>query len=106
MAKDVGQLKLDDFRPHVNSDFAVTIGKDGSGKDLSVTLKLEDAKSVGPEVSGGREGGSFSLHFVGDQHRLGQGIYPVTHAALGTMEVFLVPSGPGVGGHGYHVVFG
>jgi len=106
MAKDVAELKLDDFKPYVNGDFAVRIGTDKAGKDVTVTLKLEEAKSVGPQVKGGREGGSFSLHFVGDQHRLAQGIYPVTHATLGTVEVFLVPAGPGGGGHGYHVVFG
>lgn len=106
MAKDMAQLKLDDFKPHVNEDFAVKIGKDKAGHDVSATLKLDEAKSVGPQVKGGREGGSFSLHFIGDHHRLAQGIYPVTHAKLGTIEVFLVPAGPGQNGHGYHVVFG
>ena len=57
-------------------------------------------------MPGGRAGGGFSLHFVGENVRLAQGIYPVTNAKLGTMEIFLVPAGPGAGGFGYHAVFG
>ena len=97
MAKDVAELKLDDFKPYVNGDFAVRIGTDKAGNDVTVTLKLEEAKSVGPQIKGGREGGSFSLHFVGDQHRLAQGIYPVTHATLGTVGGLPCSGRPGWG---------
>ncbi len=106
MAQDIAKLKLDDFKTYVNGDFAVQIGIDKAKKPVLVTLKLDQAKSTGPEVHGGRPGGSFSLHFVGEDSRLKQGTYPVTHGKLGTMEIFLVPAGPGASGHGYHAVFG
>jgi hypothetical protein len=58
-------------------------------------------------VKDGREGGSFSLHFLAPQGRwLPQGIYPVKHPTLGTLEIFLVPTGALHDGHGYHAVFG
>ena len=36
---------------------------------------------------------------------LPQSIYPVTHPALGLMEIFLVPVGPLSGGVGYQAIF-
>ena len=101
MAADLATLKIDDFAPHVDAAFEM---QTPAG---AVPLKLVNADG-GPEaVKGGREGGSFSLQFVAPQGRwLPQGTYPVKHPTLGTIEIFLVPSGAVQDGHGYHAVFG
>jgi hypothetical protein len=98
---DLAKLKVDDFAPHLDAAFEIqTPGG-------AVPLKLVHADKAGEPVKGGREGGSFSLQFVGPQGRwLPQGTYPVKHPTLGTMEIFLVPSGAVQDGHGYHAVFG
>ena len=72
--------------------------------DGMVPLKLAKTESAGQ--ASGATGGAFSLLFVAPAGPwLPQAIYPVTHPALGTMEIFLVPVGPVSGGNGYHAVF-
>jgi len=98
---DLAKLKLGDFAPHLDAAFELQTA------DGAVPLKLVHADAAGEVVKGGRDGGSFSLQFVAPQGRwLPQGTYPVKHPKLGTMEIFLVPSGAVQDGHGYHAVFG
>jgi hypothetical protein len=101
MAADLAKLKIDDFAPHLDAAFEMqTPGG-------AVPLKLVNADGGAESVKGGREGGSFSLQFVAPQGRwLPQGIYPVKHPTLGTLEIFLVPTGAVHDGHGYHATFG
>jgi len=101
MAADLATLKIDDFAPHVDAAFEM---QTPAG---AVPLKLVSADGAGEPVKDGREGGSFTLEFVAPQGRwLPQGIYPVKHPTLGTLDIFLVPSGALHGGHGYHATFG
>jgi hypothetical protein len=101
MAADLATLKIDDFAPHVDAAFEM---QTPAG---AVPLKLVNADAGGEAVKGGRDGGSFSLQFVAPQGRwLPQGTYPVKHPTLGTIDIFLVPSGAVQDGHGYHAVFG
>ena len=101
MAADLATLKIDDFAPHVDAAFEM---QTPAG---AVPLKLVNADAGGEAVKGGRDGGSFSLQFIAPQGRwLPQGTYPVKHPTLGTIEIFLVPSGAVQDGHGYHAVFG
>ena len=101
MAADLAKLKIDDFAPHVDAAFEM---QTPAG---AVPLKLVNADAGGEAVKGGRDGGSFSLQFIAPQGRwLPQGTYPVKHPTLGTIEIFLVPSGAVQDGHGYHAVFG
>jgi hypothetical protein len=101
MAADLATLKIDDFAPHVDAAFEM---QTPAG---AVPLKLVNADGGSEAVKGGRDGGSFSLQFVAPQGRwLPQGTYPVKHPTLGTIEIFLVPSGAVQDGHGYHAVFG
>jgi|HubBroStandDraft_5_1064220.scaffolds.fasta_scaffold514640_2 hypothetical protein len=101
MAADLAKLKIGDFAPHLNSAFEM---QTPAG---AVPLKLVYADGDSEAVKGGREGGSFSLGFVAPQGRwLPQGTYPVKHPTLGTLEIFLVPSGALHDGHGYHATFG
>jgi hypothetical protein len=101
MAADLATLKIDDFAPHLDAAFEM---QTPAG---AVPLKLVNADAGGEAVKGGRDGGSFSLQFIAPQGRwLPQGTYPVKHPTLGTIEIFLVPSGAVQDGHGYHAVFG
>jgi hypothetical protein len=101
MAADLAKLKIDDFAPHVDAAFEM---QTPAG---AVPLKLVNADAGGEAVKGGRDGGSFSLQFIAPQGRwLPQGTYPVKHPTLGTIDIFLVPSGAVQDGHGYHAVFG
>jgi hypothetical protein len=109
---DLATLKLDQFSSHLNTAFEMLTP---DGKKVSLTLAEAIAKgSPHPKALQGtqneklkaRDGGSFSLHFVGPEARWPQGIYPLTHPKLGAMNIFLVPTGPTAGGFGYNAVFG
>jgi hypothetical protein len=94
---DLAALQIGDFSPHLGTIF------DMEAAGGSIALKLA---KVEPAGESGRAGGAFSLLFVAPAGPwLPQAIYPVTHPALGTMEIFLVPVGPAQGGNGYHAVF-
>jgi hypothetical protein len=109
---DLGNLTISDFSPHLNTVFEM------QSPHGVVPLRLAEAaphanplpKSVKPDKGKAltiRRGGGFSLQFVApESSRLAQGIYPIKHPKLGTLEVFLVPTGPIHDGHGYHAVFG
>jgi hypothetical protein len=110
---DLGKLQLCDFEPHLNAVFEMELP---NGK---VPLKLAEATAHQhklPETVKTdegmehkiRDGGGFSLQFVApESSRLKQGIYPLKHPKLGTIEIFLVPTGPLADGrHGFHAVFG
>jgi hypothetical protein len=94
---DLAALRIGDFTPHLDAGF-----------DLQApggVLPLQLAR-VDPAGNSGRAGGAFSLIFVGPKGPfLPQAIYPVTHPALGIMEIFLVPIGPRHDGNGYQAVF-
>src|SRR4051812_48402283 len=94
---DLAALRIEDFAAHL--DAAFELQADGG----AVPLKLAKVDPVG---NSGRPGGAFSLILVAPQGPwLPQGIYPVAHPSLGTMEIFLVPIGPAAGGNGYQAVF-
>jgi hypothetical protein len=94
---DLAALRLDDFSSHQDATF------DMQTSGGTVPLKLAKADPAG---NSGRAGGAFSLLFVAPKGPwLPQGIYPVQHPVLGTMEIFLVPIGPASGGNGYNAVF-
>ena len=110
---DLGKLMLDDFAPHLDAVFEM----DAPHGKVPLTLAeavahshqlpptVKTAENVEHKI---RDGGGFSLQFVAPENsRLKQGIYPIKHPKLGTIEVFLVPTGPlNDGRHGLHAVFG
>jgi hypothetical protein len=111
---DIGKLKIGDFSPHLDTCFEIQMA---DGKVLPVTLAEAVANEMPPpppDLKGRdgqplkvREGGGFMLQFVSpESSRLKQGVYAVKHPKLGTLEIFLVPTGPGPKGFGYHAVFG
>jgi Domain of unknown function (DUF6916) len=94
---DLAALAMADFTPHLDASF------DMQTADGVVPVRLA---KVDPAGNSGRAGGAFSLIFVAPAGPfLPQAIYPVTHPALGTMEIFLVPVGPAQGGNGYQAIF-
>jgi hypothetical protein len=110
---DLAKLKVGDFSPHLNTGFEIQMA---DGKIVPVTLAeaVSNGTMPPPGLKGPdgqdlkmREGGGFTLQFVApESSRLKQGTYPVKHPKLGTLEIFLVPSGPVAQGYGYHAVFG
>jgi hypothetical protein len=95
--RDLATLAIGDFAPHRDAIF------DMHTPAGTVPLKLV---KVDPAGASGREGGAFALLFIAPAGPwLPQAIYPVTHPALGTVEIFLVPVGPTQGGNGYHATF-
>jgi hypothetical protein len=94
---DLAAVGIDDFRPHLGSQFDVQAA---SGP---VAMKLS---RIDPAGESGRKGGAFSLIFAAPRGPwLPQAIYPMRHAALGAMEIFLVPIGPVGEANGYQAVF-
>ena len=114
---DLAKLKVDDFSAALNSCFEIklpeTKGARAATKVVPLTLVKAEPNGVAlpkektkPEDKV-RAGNGFALDFVASEgHGLPQGIYTVDHAKLGTMNIFLVPSGPVSGGFGYHTTFG
>jgi hypothetical protein len=94
---DLAALSIGDFTPHLEAVFNMqTPGG-------VMPLKLVEAA---PRGHAKRAGGAFSLLFIAPEGPwLRQGIYPIEHPALGTMELFLVPRGPMFGGNAYEAAF-
>jgi hypothetical protein len=94
---DLAAVAIDDFKPHLGSEFDVQ----AAGGPVAMKLSRVD-----PAGNSGRKGGAFSLIFATPRGPwLPQAIYPMRHAALGTMEIFLVPIGPLGDANGYQAVF-
>jgi hypothetical protein len=94
---DLAALRIEDFSALVDTDFEMQAG--------TATMPVKLAK-VDPAGNSGRPGGAFSLIFVAAKGPLlPQAIYPVSHPALGNIEMFLVPLGPAHGGNAYQAVF-
>jgi hypothetical protein len=94
---DLAALGIDDFKPLLGSQFDVQAGGG------AVAMKLS---RVDPAGDSGREGGAFSLIFAAPRGPwLPQAIYPVQHASLGAMEIFLVPVGRLGEDNGYQAIF-
>ncbi len=94
---DLAAISIDDFKPHLGSQFDV------QAAGGTVAMKL---LRIDPAGESGRKGGAFSLIFAAPRGPwLPQAIYPMRHAALGTMEIFLVPIGSLGEANGYQAVF-
>ena len=90
-------LTCSHFEPHIGDVFTITV----NGSSLSLTLKA--AKPLGTAL---REGGAFALNFAGPAAPLlQQSIYPLRHAALGTLDLFIVPIGREKDGIIYEAIF-
>ena len=94
-------LTLETCAPLLGQGFLLHPGVGAAPRELS----LLEASSLGNPRPGVRE--PFSLIFVDatPQSVLPQQIYLLEHAALGKLELFLVPIGPGASGMQYQAIF-
>lgn len=89
------ELTLETFAPHVGTPFLLQDG---------VALELVKVAPLGQGVPGGRA--PFSLHFLGPEgQRMAQRTWTLEHAALGRLDIFLVPLGPVQGRMRYEAIF-
>lgn len=94
---DLASIGIDDFKRHLGSQFDAQ----ATGGPVAMTLARVD-----PAGDSGRKGGAFSLIFTAPRGPwLPQAIYPMRHAVLGAMEIFLVPIGLVAEGNRYQAIF-
>jgi hypothetical protein len=97
---DLGELTLDIFAPLAGDTFTIG-GPDGAVVETTLDTATALGDRRGPD---GRV--PFSLIFSGaGAPILPQGMYPVRHAALGALELFLVPLSPQDGAGRYQAIF-
>jgi hypothetical protein len=96
-AVDLATVTADTFELRRQDEFRLGL------RDGHLDLRLSEVNRLGQAL---RAGGAFSLMFLSkDGPALPQAMYSLTHPALGTLEIFLVPIGPVRGGRGYEAVF-
>ena len=100
MGRMLEKLTYEDFSGRIGEEFRL----DGPSGPLA--LVLAEATSLASRDGAGPRRSPFSLVFRGPfQPALPQRIWSLGHAALGRLEVFLVPIGPDGGGMRYEAVF-
>ena len=93
-------VTLATFGAQLNEEFTLT-PPDGP----AVAVRLVEATPLGPAPADGLRA-PFSIVFRGPADRaLGQGMYRLGHAAIGSFELFLVPIAPDADGRRYEAVF-
>jgi hypothetical protein len=99
MTVDLARVTRDTFAPHVGSRFALALSDGVLEFELCAVAALPAAKTA-PRAP-------FALRFCTPSviGHLPQCIYPLEHPVLGTLEVFLVPLGPGATGMRYEAIF-
>jgi hypothetical protein len=93
-------LDLEDFARHRHERFRVAL------ENAEVDVELIEASDLGPAAVVARRRRTFSLVFRGPREPvLPQRIHGLKHAALGELEIFLVPIGPDRVGMRYEAIF-
>ncbi len=100
MRRMLESLTFGDFSGRIGEEFRVV------GRDAPVALALVEATDLSRPGAPGPRRAPFSLIFRGPSAPLlPQRIWPLEHAALGRLEIFLVPIGPDASGMRYEAVF-
>jgi hypothetical protein len=96
---ELDKVTCADFAACLNQDFEIVF------PDGTLSVKLSEARPWGPpQPANVRQ--PFNLTFVGPtSRRLPQGTYKFRHAALGEMEIFIVPISADKGSAAYEAVF-
>jgi len=90
-------LKMDDFAKHLNTRFTMHVGE-------ADALELELVSTR--QLSLSDEHDEYSLIFLGpDNSPVAQGIYRLTHEAMGALDIFLVPIKKDEKGVTYEAIF-
>jgi hypothetical protein len=94
---NLATVTVDEFTPLVGERFTVDVGEAGA-------LELELTAAT---VSGrGDARDPFALRFRGPaEPLLSQAIYPLSNAATGKLEIFIVPVGANAEGTDYEAIF-
>jgi len=96
------KLSYTDFTVHRNSVFNIQLS---SEKCFDATLiDVSPLENKGAEDFG-RTPFSLVFHIENKEQLLQQGIYRISHNAMGAFEIFLVPLGPDDSGIRYEAIF-
>lgn len=83
------QLTADHLRPQIDTAFGVDLGEQGT---VELTLLTVETLGGSPSTGAGAARQPFSIELRGpDAPLLPQATYPLAHAELGTLPLFLVP---------------
>ena len=95
-----GDLALEDYAGHIGTTFIAT---DAEGRPVLFDLVEATALKEAPH---GETRAPFSLFFrTADQRQFEQGIIDLTHPAMGTLSLFVVPIGRDTEGARYEATF-
>ncbi|HWU74171.1 MAG TPA: hypothetical protein VN137_11855 [Sphingomonas sp.] len=97
-----GILVLEDFAPHVGTAFTLP----GSEESVPIDFTLTEATALSNRAYPGQVRTPFQLIFqVATQSVYPQGLYRLTHPAMGERDIFLVPVGRTDAGVDYCATF-
>jgi hypothetical protein len=102
--KSLAELTLATWREYLGSHFSLRYG-DGKAEELT----LIEAANLGggrPVAAGKREPYTLIFRAPSRDFLTPQRIYPLSHPALGELEIFLVPIGPDESGMRFEAIFG
>ena len=86
-------------------DFAGHLGTVFAAAEVDVALELVEVKPL-PAHGAALAREPFSLLFRGPRERLlPQATYPLSHPAMGELEIFLVPIAQDAGGTSYEAIY-
>jgi hypothetical protein len=95
-------LVLEDFAPHVGTDFTLP----GTDESAPVDFTLTEATALSNRAYPGQARAPFQLIFrVAAQDVYPQGMYRLTHPAMGEHDLFLVPAAQTDAGVDYCATF-
>lgn len=98
----LGILTLEDFAPHVGTDFTLP----GTEESAPIDFSLTSATPLTNRPYPGQAREPFQLLFqVATQHVYPQGMYRLTHPAMGEHDIFLVPAAQTDAGVDYCATF-
>jgi hypothetical protein len=102
--KRLAELTLATWQEHLGSHFSLRLG-DGKAEEL--TLIAAASLSGGrPVTAGKREPYTLIFRASSREFLAPQRMYPLSHPALGELEIFLVPIGPDETGMRFEAIFG
>jgi hypothetical protein len=95
-------LVLEDFAPHVGTDFTLP----GSEESAPIDFTLTEATPLANRPYPGQTRDPFQLIFrVAAPHVYPQGMYRLTHPGMGEQDIFLVPAAQTDAGVDYCATF-
>jgi hypothetical protein len=99
-------LTHESFLPHVDTEFLVRLEPDPALRLTLLEATVTGRAPLGPPGPSGARRLPFSLIFRGPRAPvLPQRIHRLEHAAMGPLDIFIVPIGPDATGMRYQAVF-